>query len=63
MILSLQQQNLRIDLIVIVNDGSTDDAGEIAREYGCEVIDLPFHDENYARKPELARVHNAGLDF
>jgi len=63
MIRSLQNQTLRPDPIVIVNDGSTDDTGKIAREYGCTVIDLPYHEESYARKPEIASVHNAGLNL
>lgn len=61
MIRSLQNQTLRLDPIIIVNDGSTDDTGKIAREYGCIVIDLPYHEESYRGKPEIASVHNAGL--
>ena len=58
---SLRRQTFPLELIVVVNDGSTDRTGEIAREMGCYVVDLPFHEESYVGRPELARVWNKGL--
>ena len=43
---------------VVVNDGSIDDTGEIARELADEVYDLPFHKDSYVAKPELAASFN-----
>lgn len=58
---SLRMQTFPPELIVVVNDGSTDRTGEIAREMGCYVVDLPFHEESYTGRPELAKVWNEGL--
>jgi len=52
-----------IDLfLVVVNDGSLDNTGEIASEYADIVVDLPRHEENWTGLPELAGVFNAGFD-
>jgi len=47
--------------IVVVNDGSTDDTGEIARELADEVIDMPYHEESHVAKPELAVSFNVAF--
>lgn len=58
---SLQRQTLPPSRVIVVNDGSTDATGRIAREYGCEVVELPYHASSYLGRPELAGVFNAGL--
>ena len=59
-IASLKNQTMSID-IALVNDGSTDGTRDIARDMGCVVIDLPYHEESYVGRPELAERVNAGL--
>ena len=63
MLLSLQAQTVHINPIVVVNDGSIDKTGEIARKLDCIVLDLPSHEESYTGKPELAKILNVGLTF
>lgn len=57
----LKAQTIRPQQVIVVNDGSTDKTGEIAKEIGCEVVNLPFHEETYVGRPELAEVINQGL--
>ena len=57
----LKAQSIRSQQVIVVNDGSTDKTGEIAKEMGCEVVNLPFHEESYVGRPELAEVINQGL--
>ena len=58
---SLKKQTHPICKIVVINDGSEDHTSEIARQAGCEVIDLPYHKESYVSRPELAQVWNEGF--
>ncbi|MDH5414445.1 MAG: glycosyltransferase family 2 protein, partial [Flavobacteriaceae bacterium] len=58
---ALQSQTLKPTQIIVVNDGSTDNTGDIARNFGCTVVDLPFHEKNWRGLPQLAGVINAGL--
>jgi len=60
---SLRDQTLSPEVIVVVNDGSEDGTGEVAKRLGCVVLDLPSHKESYAGRPELAKVFNAGLAY
>jgi glycosyltransferase involved in cell wall biosynthesis len=43
-----------------VNDGSIDQTAQISEKY-ADVINLPIHEENYAGRPELAKILNEGL--
>lgn len=63
MLASLHVQTVHIAPIVVVNDGSFDKTGEIARNLDCIVLDLPRHEESYTGKPELAKVLNVGLSY
>ena len=58
---SLKSQSLQLRKIIVVNDGSTDGTGKLARSLGCLVVDLPYHKGSYVGRPELAKAWNAGL--
>jgi glycosyltransferase involved in cell wall biosynthesis len=58
---SLRNQTVKLFLIV-VNDGSSDRTGEIASKHADFLVNLPAHKENWAGRPELANVFNAGFD-
>ena len=58
---AFQSQTLKPTQIIVVNDGSIDSTGDIARDFGCTVVDLPFHEKNWRGLPQIARVINAGL--
>ena len=57
----LRNQTVRL-LLAVVNDGSLDRTGEIASKYADFLVNLPAHKENWAGRPELAGVFNAGFD-
>jgi glycosyltransferase involved in cell wall biosynthesis len=57
---SLVRQTLKVQGIIIVNDGSEDKTADIATRYGV-VVNLPPHKESYVGRPELALVLNEGL--
>ncbi|MEM4489166.1 MAG: glycosyltransferase family A protein [Desulfurococcaceae archaeon] len=57
---SLKNQTLK-PFLVVVNDGSLDNTGDIALEYADVVVSLPRHEESWAGRPELASVFNAGF--
>lgn len=59
-LLSLKKQTLNVRGIIIVDDGSVDKTAKVAARYG-EVISLPFHEESYVGRPELALILNEGL--
>lgn len=58
---SLINQTHELDFIVVVNDGSTDSTPCIAENKGVSVVSLPYHEESYVGRFELATVCNAGL--
>ncbi len=58
---SLKRQTYPVDLIVVVDDGSTDNTRKIAESKGCIVLSLPYHEESYVGRPELAERWNIGL--
>lgn len=60
---SLKKQTQEIYPIVVVDDGSTDNTPLIAQEKGCKLVRLPYHEESYVGRPELAEVCNAGLEY
>jgi hypothetical protein len=60
-ILHLKNQTVKLDEIVLVDDGSRDNTAEIGKKLGCTVISLPYHQENYVGRPELAIRVNVGL--
>ena len=59
---SLQRQTQDVYPIVVVDDGSVDSTSERAVEKGCQVVRLPYHEESFVGRPELANVCNAGLE-
>jgi glycosyltransferase involved in cell wall biosynthesis len=58
---SLRGQTLRL-FLVVVNDGSSDDTGDVASKYADVVVNLRRHEENWTGLPELAGVFNAGFN-
>ena len=58
---SLLNQTIKPDPIFVVDDGSQDMTGHIAERFGCQVVRLPCHSENYVGRPELAMRWNTGL--
>jgi len=58
---SLKGQAVEL-FVVVVNDGSLDDTGEIASKYADVVVNLRRHEENWTGLPELAGVFNAGFN-
>ena len=58
---SLMNQTHKLDFIVVVDDGSWDLTAVLAKVKGCEVVRLPYHEDSYVGRPELANVCNAGL--
>jgi len=59
---SLKNQTHYVHPIIVVDDGSVDATPIIAMEKGCKVVCLPYHEESYVGRPELANVCNAGLE-
>jgi len=55
-------QTLIPQIIVVVNDGSTDNTSYIAKKMGCFVVDLPDRGFGVTGQPALAKVINAGLE-
>ena len=58
----LQAQQLKPYRIIVVNDGSTDKTGEIAKSFEVEVIERKKREENFVARKELAETVNAGLE-
>lgn len=58
---SLKRQTVDL-FLVVVNDGSLDDTGDVAPKYADVVVNLRRHEENWTGRPELARVFNAGFN-
>lgn len=58
---SILAQTQQIQRIVVVDDGSWDSTGAIARRLGINVVELPPHKESYIGRPELAERWNVGL--
>jgi len=58
---ALKSQTLPPSQIIVVDDGSRDRTGQIARSSGCQVIKLPRHEESWLGRPEFAAIFNAGL--
>ena len=49
--------------IVVVDDGSSDNTAQIAKDLGCHVVSLPDRGYSALGKPELADTHNAGFKY
>ena len=58
---SLKSQTQEVYPIVVVDDGSVDTTPTIAVEKECQLVRLPYHEDSYVGRPELANVCNAGL--
>jgi glycosyltransferase involved in cell wall biosynthesis len=60
---ALAAQTLRLDRLIVVNDGSTDATYDIALAENCMVIDIPSkHGPREKGSPALAGLFNVGLD-
>jgi glycosyltransferase involved in cell wall biosynthesis len=49
--------------IVVVDDGSSDNTSEIAKNLNCHVVNLPDRGYSALGMPELADTHNAGFKY
>ncbi len=49
--------------IVVINDGSSDNTPQIAKELGCHLVNLPDRGYSALGRPELAKTHNAGYEY
>ncbi len=58
----LQAQELKPYRIIVVNDGSRDKTGEIAKSYDVEIVERKQREENFVARKELAETVNAGLE-
>lgn len=59
----LLSQKYKPDIVVVVDDGSSDKTAEIAKNNGAVVIQLPDRRYSVVGRPELAEVLNTGLRF
>ena len=57
---SLRNQTLPPTQIIVVNDGSIDETAKIAKEMGCKVVDLPYHEKSYVGTEKIAERFNVG---
>ena len=60
---SMINQTVPFTDIIVVNDASDDETGEIAESYGCTVINLSEKHPSYAGRPELAKIFNRVFDY
>jgi len=60
---AIKAQTLKPTQTIVVNDGSEDDTSDIARGFGCIVLDLPRHDDSWSASPKLVRIFNEGLSY
>ena len=58
----LKKQKLSPDRIIVVNDGSSDNTSDIAKQLQTEVVDLNDRGYRATGKPILAEVINKGLE-
>ncbi len=58
---ALEAQSRTPAKMIVVDDGSVDGTAEVAAQFGCEVVRLPFHARSYLGLPVLALVINSGL--
>jgi len=49
--------------IVVVDDGSSDNTAEIAKNLNCHVVSLADRGYSALGMPELANTHNAGFEY
>jgi glycosyltransferase involved in cell wall biosynthesis len=58
---SLKRQTVDL-FLVVVDDGSLDDTGDVSSKYADVVVNLRRHEGNWTGMPELAGVFNAGFN-
>lgn len=58
----LENQKLKPEKIVLVNDGSTDDTVKVATSFDIEILNKPNSETTIAKK-QLAETYNVGLKY
>lgn len=59
----LLNQTRKPDVVVVVDDGSSDNTAEIAKQFGVTVLRRPNRDYSVLGTPEEAEVRNVGFRF
>jgi glycosyltransferase involved in cell wall biosynthesis len=58
---TLFAQTWKPSQVILIDDASNDQTGDIAKKFGCDVVRFPYNHTNWIATPKLARVKNLGF--